>query len=172
MDATAESALRGGVAGDRDGMPIPGLAGVEPRFEVDPDGGQVVVTRFECPHLLSVILLLFLHRRVKRGVRRHARGYVGVKLLVDWRRKVVLSVSVWKDIESVYSMGRVDRHITATRIPARIGVRTASGIYCYVGDWRRVMFRSEVYGGSPLQPVNWPSTPANRAKEAGYAHSD
>jgi hypothetical protein len=131
----------------------------------DPARGQVVVTRFECPNLLSLVILLLLHRRVRREVRRRATGFVGVKKLVDWRRRVLLSVSMWEDLESVYSMGQVNLHVTATRLPGRLGVRTVSGIFCYVGDWRHVMFGSNVTTGSPLKPLEVVDTLSNGTRE-------
>jgi hypothetical protein len=126
---------------------------VEPMFDLDPSGGQVVVTRFECPHLPALLMLLVLHHRVKRAVRRQAHGFLGVRMLIDWRRRSLLSISLWKDLDSVYSMGEVPRHVLATRVPDRLGVVTASGVYCFVGDWRRVMFGSECTARSPLQPL-------------------
>jgi hypothetical protein len=132
----------------------PGLLGIErPGLEPDPDGGQVVVTRFECQSRLALIVLLVLHQRVKRDVRRHATGFVGVRALVDWRRRCLLSVSLWENLDSVYSMGSVPRHILATRVTGRLGVATASGVYCFVGDWRWVMFGSRCRARSPLHPL-------------------
>jgi hypothetical protein len=113
----------------------------------------VIVTRFECGRLMAMVLILLLHRRVKRDVRRHARGFVGIVLLRDWRARTVLSISLWRDIESVYSMGGVARHIHAARIPSRLGVRTRCGVFCFAGDWRQVMFGVPVEAVSPLVPV-------------------
>jgi hypothetical protein len=172
MDATSKSPVGAGV--DRDGGShlATGLAGVEPRLHPNPVGGQVVVTRFECPNLLSMAILMLLHRRVRRDVRRRATGFVGVKMLVNWSRRVLLSVSMWEDLESVYSMGRVGLHITATRLPGRLGVRTASGIFCYMGDWRHVMFGSSVTTGSPLKPLEIADTQSKRTKEDRHADSN
>jgi len=130
-----------------------GLPGVEPLLEPQPDGGQVVITRFECPNLPVLVYLLVLHRKVRRAVRDVADGFVTVQTFVDWRTRTLLSISVWKDLASVYSMGNVTLHIAATRVPCRLGVRTSSGVYCYVGDWRRVLFRHDRAPRSPLRPV-------------------
>jgi hypothetical protein len=127
---------------------------MKPLFDLDPSGGQVVVTRFECPNRLALLRLIILHSRVKRAVRRQARGYLGAKALVDWRRRSLLSVSLWDDIESIYSMGNVRAHIVATRRPGKMGIDTASGVYCFVGDWRRVLFRSDCPTRSPMQPFS------------------
>ena len=37
----------------------------------------MVVTRFECPNLVTLLLLLVLHVRIKRDVRRYGRGLIG-----------------------------------------------------------------------------------------------
>lgn len=122
-------------------------------FELDPSGGQVVVTRFECGGLSALLRILLLHRRVKKEVRQRARGFVGVKTLVDWRRRTMLSISLWEDLDSIYSMGSVQRHILATRRTGPLGVDTTSGVFSFVGDWRRVMFRSRIAARSPLRPL-------------------
>ena len=77
----------------------------------------------------------------------------GELVMVDWRRKVMFSVSMWPDIDSVYAMGGVNRHVLAARLPRRIGVRTTCGVFCYAGDWRRVMFRGGSQAQSPFAPV-------------------
>jgi hypothetical protein len=128
------------------------MAGVTPLIETDPAGGQVVVTRFECGTVRNVLAILVLHARLKLDVRRQARGFVGIRLLVDWRRRTILSISLWRDLESVYSMGDVPRHVAATRLPRGLGVDTTCGVFCFIGDWRRVMFRGPSTAGSPLHP--------------------
>jgi hypothetical protein len=129
----------------------PGLAGIGPQLEPDVAGGQVMVTRFDCRTLMNLLYLLVVHLRLKRDVRRHAEGFIGVRTIVDWRRRSFLSVSVWADLDSVYSMGGVPRHVEAARLPGRLGVETTCGVFCFVGDWRRVMFRSPVPSVSPLK---------------------
>jgi len=121
-------------------------------FDLDPTGGQVVVTRFECGRLVNLLTLLILHVRIKRAVRHHMPALIGSRVVVDWRRKVMFSVSMWPDIDSVYAMGMVSRHVVAARLPHRMGVRTSCGVFCYAGDWRRVMFRSDSEGRSPFAP--------------------
>jgi len=102
---------------------------------------------------LVLAFLLLLHTRIKRDVRRFAPGMLGARTIVDWRHRTLLSVTLWTDITSVYDMGSVARHVSAARIPARLGIRTRCGVFCFVGDWRRVMFRSEVTAASPLQAI-------------------
>lgn len=123
-----------------------------PVIEPDLDKGQVVVTRFECPSVAAVLAVRLMHIRVKRDVRRHASGFVGLRLIVDWRRRTVLSISLWQDLASVYTMGQVARHIEATRIPPALGVTTSCGVFCYVGEWMRVMFGGDRVTRSPLHP--------------------
>jgi len=129
------------------------MAHIEPLFELQPEGGQVIVTRFECRSLLQLAFMVALHIRVKRAVRIQAPGLIASKALVDWRRRTLMSISLWKDLDSIYSMGSVPRHIEATRIARRIGVRTACGVFCFAGDWKRVMFRAGDGHDSPLRPV-------------------
>ncbi|MBC6460711.1 hypothetical protein [Actinomadura sp. HBU206391] len=124
-----------------------------PLLEPDPGLGQVVITRFECGTLPKLVAMLILHRRVKRSVRRNARGLIGVRTVVDRRRRTMLSISLWQDLDSVYSMGNVPDHVAAARVPGSLGVGTASGVFCFVGDWRRVMFHSPSTPRSPLHPL-------------------
>jgi len=118
-----------------------------------------MVTRFECPNLFAMFVVVFMHGRVKRQVARLASGYLGAVMLRDWRRRTVLSVSLWRDLESVYSMGDVPRHIHAARVPARFGIQTRAGAFCYAGDWQRVMFGAGQPKASPLEP-----TPTDRSE--------
>ncbi|MET8309032.1 hypothetical protein [Micromonospora sp. NPDC005173] len=123
-----------------------------PVLEPDPAKGQVVVTRFNCGSLPKVLLILVLHLRLKRHVRRAAKGYLGIKVLVDWRQRVVLSISLWQDLDSVYSMGGIPRHVGASRAPGRFGITTTCGVFCYAGEWTRVMFGGSTRATSPLHP--------------------
>jgi hypothetical protein len=125
---------------------------VNPVFDLDPSGGQVMITRFECPNLPVMMLVMLLHGRIKRQVARRAEGFIGAVMLREWRARTVLSVSLWRDIDSVYAMGEVPRHVHASRLPARLGIRTRAGVFCYAGDWRRVMFGAGQPNPSPLTP--------------------
>lgn len=122
-----------------------------PLLEPDPTGGQVIVTRFECRTLPRLAWILLLHTRLKLDVRRQSSGFIGVKALVDWRMRTLRSISLWQDLDSVYSMGNVPRHVSAARVPRALGVETTCGVFCFVGDWRRVMFRSPSQSRSPLR---------------------
>lgn len=110
-----------------------------------------MITRFECPSWWVMVVVVLLHQRIKRQVAQRADGYLGAAMLRDWRTRTVLSMSLWRDIDSVYSMGNVPRHITASRIPARLGIRTRAGVFCYAGDWRQVMFGAGTPKPSPLE---------------------
>ena len=124
------------------------------------------MTRFECRGLPALLLLLALHVRVKHAVRRHAsRGFLGARTIVDWRHRTLLSISLWQDLDSVYSMGSVHAHVLAARIPDRLGVATTGGVFCFAGDWRRVMFGSDCPPRSPLHPL----TPSSHE---GVRHAD
>jgi hypothetical protein len=112
----------------------------------------IVVTRFECPGLWKLLVLVLLHKRMAREVRRHATGFLGSSLMVGWRTRTLLNVSLWRDMDGVHSMGRVRRHVDATRVPSRLGVATSGGIYSFTGDWKRVMFGIDGAGASPVRP--------------------
>ncbi|WP_163506424.1 hypothetical protein [Fodinicola acaciae] len=112
--------------------------------------GQVVITRFACPSVSRLFVLLFLHVRIKRQVRRHATGFVGGKAVVLWRERTMLSVTLWRHLEDVYEMGKVNAHIMAARLPARLGIQTSCGIYPYRGDWRQIMFGVPAASADPL----------------------
>lgn len=126
---------------------------MDPLITPEPERGQVVITRFECESALGLLRLLLLHKRIKRDVRRQASGFIGVRTLVFWRSHTMLSISVWKDLDSIYSMGRVARHIHAAKRTSQLRVTTASGIFCYAGDWRKVMFRVGQPKDTPLRPI-------------------
>lgn len=126
---------------------------MDPLITPEPERGQVVITRFECESALGLLRLLLLHKRIKRDVRRQASGFIGVRTLVLWHSHTMLSISVWKDLDSIYSMGQVNRHIQAAKLTSQLRVTTASGIFCYAGDWRRVMFRVGQPKDSPLRPI-------------------
>jgi hypothetical protein len=111
------------------------------------------VTRFECGSLRKLLYLMVLHHRVKRDVRRQAKGFVAGRMIVDWRDRVLLSVTIWQDLRSLYSMGGVPRHVIAARVPRQLGVATVSGVFCFVGDWKRVLFRADTAPRSPLAPT-------------------
>jgi hypothetical protein len=129
------------------------MARLTPWLEPDPAGGQVVVTRFECDSLLKLAAVRILHIRLKFDVRRHAKGFLGVKVLTDWRRRTLLSISLWQDLDSIYSMGQVARHVSAVRVAGTLTTGTACGVFCFVGDWRQVMFRGEAVNRSPFYPL-------------------
>lgn len=127
-----------------------------PVVEPDPTDGQVVITRFDCPSYRSLLLIRLLHARLKFPVRRRTRGLRGVKLFVDMRRRIVYSVSLWENLDSIYSMGEVPGHVEATRLPRGFGIDTRCGVFSYVGDWRRVLFGLPVRRRSPLHPGTLP----------------
>lgn len=130
------------------------MARLSPLLELSVDGGQVVVTRFECPTLAALIAVRLIHARLKPAVRRGATGFIGVTTIIDWKRRTMLSISLWQDLDSIYSMGNVPVHVAAARVPSRLGVATTCGIFCLAGDWRRVMFRGEAQARSPLRPLS------------------
>jgi len=130
------------------------MARLAPLLQLEPDGGQVVVTRFECPSLRTLVIIRLRHGALKRHVRRKADGFIAVRTVVDWRRRTMLSISLWRSLDSIYAMGNVRQHVAAARLPRLLGVATTCGIYYLVGDWRRVMFRGAATTRSPLYPLD------------------
>ena len=118
-----------------------------------------MVTRFECRTLPRLLAIRLTHARLKRDVRRAAAGFIAVRTVTDWRRRTMLSISLWDQLDSIYAMGEVPRHVSASRLPAQLGVQTSCGIFCLAGDWRRVMFRSAAVTRSPLHPLDPLSPP-------------
>ncbi len=111
---------------------------------------QVVITRFECPSLWRLLVILAMHYRLKKEIRRVAEGYLGGTVLVQWKQRTLLSFSLWRRLDSIYDMGRSNGHIEASRVPARLGVATSCGIYAYSGDWRQIMFGVPLAANEPL----------------------
>jgi hypothetical protein len=122
-----------------------GVAGAAGLWGRVGEGGAVVVTLFACRTRRDIALIWWLHRRIKPAVRAHAHGFVDVRLFIDWRHRLVRSVSLWTDPAHLYEMGRVSDHVGAARIPARRGIRTSCAIYTCEGECMEVMF------GSPAQ---------------------
>lgn len=114
---------------------------MNPLTGADDTSGQIIVTRFECPTLRSLLTLRLLHVFLRYYVRRDAEGFLGIRLLTDWRDRTILSISLWEDLSSVYTIGNVRRHIFAVRVVRQLRVRTGCGIFSSLGDCQHVMFR-------------------------------
>lgn len=137
------------------------MARVAPSVDPHSEGGQVVVTRFECGSVPKLLAVRLLHASLKRDVRRTAPGFIAVRTVIDWRRRTMLSISLWESLDSIYAMGNVPRHVSAARVPSAMGVATTCGIYDLAGDWRRVMFGGAVGTRSPLYPLHDHQSPAH-----------
>ncbi|MFJ8544424.1 hypothetical protein ACIRFH_20795 [Streptomyces sp. NPDC093586] len=112
--------------------------------------GHIALTRFECRTALNVVVVLLMHMRIKREVRRVAPGFVGAAPVVLWKDRTVLSVTLWRTLESMYAMGEAQSHIRASRVPSKLGIRTTSGLFPYRGDWKNVLFEATVADIDPL----------------------
>jgi hypothetical protein len=66
----------------------------------------------------------------------------------------MFSVSLWRDIDAIYDMGEVTRHVAAAHIPRRMGIKTRCGIYTFTGDWRRLLFDVPAIDVDPLSGAN------------------
>ena len=113
----------------------------------------VVVTRFECGTFVCLVTLALLHPWIRHQVEVNATGILGACRRILWRERTLLSVSLWRDVESIYSMGSCQRHISAARLPARLGIETSCAIFNLSGDWKRIMFNSPARTRSPLRPL-------------------
>ena len=109
-------------------------------------GGAVVVTLFACRTRWDMLLIWWLHFRLKPAIRARAPGFLGVRLYLDWRQRLVRSVTLWSSPARVYGIGEVREHAAATRIPRRRRIRTACAIYTSEGECLAAMF-----GGKPRQ---------------------
>jgi len=127
--------------------------------------GHIAVTRFECRTLLNVVVVLLVHKRIKREVRRVAEGFVGAAPVVLWKDRTILSVTLWRTLESMYAMGEVQSHILASRLPHKLGIRTASGLFPFAGDWKNLLFQATVVDIDPLQRSR-DRDPASEATES------
>lgn len=135
------------------------MARLAPLAPPGPDGGQVVITRFECQTLPRLLAVRLVHARLKPDVRRAAPGFLAVTTVMDWGRRTMLSISLWQSLDAIYAMGEVPSHVSASRLPARLGVRTTCGIFGLAGDWRRIMFGSAAATRSPLRPLDHDLSP-------------
>lgn len=113
--------------------------------------GVVVVTAFHCRTRLDVLTIWWMHHRLKSAVFAASPDFLGVRLHINWRQRLVRSVSLWAKGTGLYDMGKVDLHIAATRWPGRRGIATSCGVYTYGGDWRGVMFGDGYASAPPLQ---------------------
>jgi hypothetical protein len=148
MDEVAEAALplQGARESARPALnnypcPSPRRRSVPPtRQALSQRAGLIVVTRFTCPNVSTLLRLVPRHVWVKHHVLRRVTGVLQSYAVIEWRARRLMSVSLWVDVESIYAMGTVPQHIHAARIPHRLGVTTDCSIYSLSGDWRQVMF--------------------------------
>jgi hypothetical protein len=116
-------------------------------------GGEVVITRFDCRTILNVAVLVLVHVAVKQNAKRRCDGLLASTAIVSWKDRRILSISLWRQRSDIFTMGRVQRHIFAARVPHHLGVETSCGVYSYAGDWRRVMFGWDVEHAAPLEAI-------------------
>jgi hypothetical protein len=113
-----------------------------------------VITRFDCPSLVAMLVVTRLHGRIRRRVRAQIPGFRGVALIKQWSERRLLSISLWDETSSVLQMGEVRQHVLAARLTQRLGIATSGGVFTYTGDWREVVLDDDVRDGwvgpSPL----------------------
>lgn len=115
------------------------------------ENSVVAVTAFYCHSRLDVLIIWFMHHRLKRAISAASPDFLGVQLYIDWRQRLVRSVSLWAKGTGLYDMGKVQQHVAATRLPGQRGITTSCGVYTYGGDWRHVMFGDGYASAPPLQ---------------------
>jgi hypothetical protein len=114
-------------------------------------GSRVVITRFDCRTAVNFAVVVLLHLRIGRAVRRDTTGLLGYRLFLNWRTKTVHNVSLWDRFEHIYTMGQASRHPQATHVVTKLNIQTHCGIYRFEGDWRPLMFGSR--GDAPEDGV-------------------
>lgn|SRR5690606_8771049 len=123
-----------------------------PLSERPREGGAVVITLFACRTRRDVLLLWWLHFRLKPVIQARTRGLLGVRLYIDWRQRLVRTVTLWSNPAYVYDMGEVREHVAATRIPRGRAIRTTCAIYTYEGECMAAMFGGEPRRGPGTLP--------------------
>jgi hypothetical protein len=121
-----------------------------------PEGAddRVVVTRFECGSLAKLLALSVLHMFIRRAAIRDTQGLVVSTSHVSWGSRTLVSVSLWRSLRDVYSMGQCREHVIAARIPHRWGIRTACAMFRVEGDWRNIMFGASMTYRSPFKDLS------------------
>lgn len=91
------------------------------------------------------------HFRIKRTIHADVDGLIGSRVLVNWSKRTLFNISLWRSLTSIYSLGESSEHIAAVHDLERSGIRTRCGVYEYEGHWAFVMFGSTSPSGSPLE---------------------
>ncbi len=111
------------------------------------DNGQLhapiaVCVRFQCDKRRHLLHLRLRAWRIEREVKRTRAAYVTGKTRLRWRERELISLSIWSDQASMFSMGGCARHIDAAHYALNHGVRFQSDIMDTVGSWSQVMRRA------------------------------
>ncbi len=102
---------------------------------------------------MKLLVIALLHPWIRHQIQREATGLVASSRRILWRERTLLSVSMWQNLDSIYTMGRCGAHVAAARLPHHLGISTSCGIFTLAGDWRRIMFESHASTRSPLRPL-------------------
>lgn len=105
-----------------------------------PPPRAVVVTTFQFRSLATYFMFKVLHRRLHADVRRDAPGFISVSLVSMLRQRRCMSVSLWRDKDSIYDMGKVDRHVQSVRLTPKLAYSTSCTVFSVEGNWRDVLF--------------------------------
>jgi hypothetical protein len=138
--------------------PDPLVTTAADRCRLDPAGGVLVVTRFDCDTLPRLVYLRLVHLVLSRRIRRAlGETLLFVSTFTELRTRRVTSVTAFARLEDLYRMGTVGDHIKGAKLVARKRFRTSAGLFPYAGDWRHVMFDSAAHSPSPLHAYGPPS---------------
>lgn len=100
----------------------------------------IVVTEFRCPRRFDIFWLLFRHYLLKGRVLEQTDGLQVVRWHISWRSRTFRTYSVWSSVASIYSMGKCESHVEATRMPSQRGIVTSCNVFVSVGEWMEFMF--------------------------------
>lgn len=117
---------------------------------MEPPKHVIVDTMFSCATRSQLCVILALHIKLRREIRKDVDGLRFSTTTVLWRRLEVHNISLWDRLESVYSMGASGAHVRYTQIPSRLGVATACHVFSDVGPWQDVMFP---HSSVPVEPA-------------------
>jgi hypothetical protein len=106
------------------------------------EGATVVVTTFRCRSLAAMMWIRWRAFLLTKEIAGLGDGLMISTFTSRLRQRTICNVSVWRDRQAVYTMGRSDRHVRLTR---RVRVKrladTESIVFDSAGEWREVLFR-------------------------------
>ena len=106
------------------------------------DGATVAVTTFRCRSLAAMMWIRWWVPRLTKEIAALGDGLMISVFTSSVRQRTICNVSVWRNRQAVYTMGRSDRHIRLTRqVRVKRLADTESIVFDSAGEWREVLFR-------------------------------